>query len=219
MVKNKFVAIEGVDGCGKTTLVNQLKDKSALLGLDYTVNSPKTINEVHFHAARSLELLKQLIWPHEDWKEYAHIMPRDYWMYLQAAWYSVQSEHYYRPYLEDGNKILSDGWIYKFMAKLIIDGFDRDYVWSVFSNVIKPDMVILLDISPTFLFDRRENFSAYEKGSMIGATTKNGSSYIRYQEMIRAELLHFSRSLNWEVLSIEKYESPQDIAEKVIHLL
>lgn len=213
----KFIAVEGVDGCGKSTILDSIKLDVVRRG--YIVQSPKEINDMHFHAARSLEVLKKLIWPPEDWKTHAHVMPREYWMYLQAAWYSVQSEHFYKPSLRGNSKIITDGWVYKFMAKLAVDGFPAELIRSVFSNVTQPDLVVMLDVPPEVIYQRKRGFSAYEKGSMVGDVSDDGDSFFSYQHRVRKELLKFAELLNWHVLVIEKDETPAVTANRVIQLL
>lgn len=214
---NNFITIEGIDGCGKSTILDFIKD--TVEGGGYSVESPKNINDMHFHASRSLAELRKLIWPPEDWKSYAHIMPRDYWMYLQAAWYSVQSEHFYKPSLKKNNKIITDGWVYKFMAKLAVDGFPADLVESVFSNVAKPDLIVMLDVSPETIYQRKRGFSSYEKGSMIGEISDDGDSFISYQSQVRSELLKMASRCNWCILEIDQHETPETTANRFIQLL
>lgn len=212
-----FITIEGIDGCGKSTLLNLIKTDTEKHG--FQVESPKDIHDIHFHAARSLEVLKKLIWPPEDWKSFAHIMPREYWMYLQAAWYSVQSEHYFKPSLKSGKKIITDGWIYKFMAKLMVDGFPAELIHSVYANVAQPDLVVMLDVTPEVIYQRKRGFSAYEKGSMVGDISDDGHSFLSYQTLVRAELLKLAELYNWRVLCVEQDETPDVTAKRVLQLL
>lgn len=214
---HKFIAIEGIDGCGKSTILDLIKFDLANRGC--IVQSPKDINDMHFHAVRSLDILKKLIWPPENWKSHAHIMPREYWMYLQAAWYSVQSEHFYNPMLRQDNQIITDGWVFKFMAKLAVDGFPAELIHSVFSNICQPDFVIMLDVSPDIIYQRKRGFSAYEKGSMVGKVSDDGNSFISYQKRVREELLRLAEFFNWYVLEVEKDETPVVTADRVLKLL
>ncbi|CAI0878463.1 dTMP kinase [Serratia fonticola] len=212
-----FITIEGIDGCGKSTLLDFIKHDIENRG--YSIESAKEINNMHFHASRSLEELKKLIWPPEDWKSYAHVMPREYWMYLQAAWYTVQSEHFYKPSLKAHKKIITDGWVYKFMAKLAVDGFPSELINSVFSNVAKPDLVVMLDVAPDVIYQRKRGFSAYEKGSMIGDISNDGDSFISYQKQVRSALIKQANLHGWCILSVDQNETPAVTAHRFFQLL
>lgn len=158
MSKGKFVVIEGLDGCGKSTQIKLIKEKLDKLGMNTYVTAEPTDFETGAYLRRIL----------------SESLEKD--MYLQAALFLADRlEHITHPefgiqkFLNDGYIVICDRYYFSSFA---YQGTATDINWVMNTNlecerIIKPDLCIFLDVNPDICKKRidevREKPELYEK--------------------------------------------------------
>lgn len=158
MEKGKFIVIEGLDGSGKSTQINRLKENLEADGKKVYVTAEPTNFETGAYIRRILSdsLNKN--------------------MYLQGALFLADRlEHITHPefgikkYLEDGYTVICDRYYYSSFA---YQGTASDIDWVMDINlkcneILTPDLCIFLDVNPDTCKNRidtvREKPELYEK--------------------------------------------------------
>jgi len=212
-----LIVFEGIDGSGKSSLAQAL---IPLLGAPYEYCSHKSIGESHPHVAWSMRQLASLLWPEAERKHHAHLLPPGYWLALQVAWYEVLWEQVIKTKLASGTNLIVDGWVYKFMAKLLVEGEPGSKLYAHFGRLVQaPDRVILLQPSPTVVWQRKRGFSPFEMGSLSKFTDLGELSFINYQTRVEGELLGLARALSWQRLEVGSDEALSQTAQRLAELL
>lgn len=158
MEKGKFIVIEGLDGSGKSTQINRLKENLEADGKKVYVTAEPTNFETGAYIRRILSdsLNKN--------------------MYLQGALFLADRlEHITHPefgikkYLENGYTVICDRYYYSSFA---YQGTASDIDWVMDINlkcneILTPDLCIFLDVNPDTCKNRidtaREKPELYEK--------------------------------------------------------
>jgi len=202
-----LIVLIGVDGVGKTTLSRLVAKNLAELGVKELPH--RTIGDAEPHVEQSMSGIADLLWPKVN-TAFDHLLPAHFYIFLKAAWYSLFSELVAKPRLEQGQTLLTDGWYYKFIAKMTLDGFAEPYLNKIFSHVSEPDLVIMLDTDIPHLWERRSDFRHHELGLHEGYSELGRQSFIDYQTKVRQVLLEMAQRDGWDILWIEKDASIAD---------
>ena len=158
MSRGKFIVIEGLDGCGKSTQIRLIKEKLEKDGNKVYLTAEPTDFETGAYLRRILS--------NSENKD----------MYLQAALFLADRlEHITHPefginkYLDDGYIVLCDRYYFSSFA---YQGTASDIDWVMDTNlkcerILTPDLCIFLDVNPDTCKKRidevREKPELYEK--------------------------------------------------------
>ena len=158
MSRGKFIVIEGLDGCGKSTQLRLIKEGLEQYGKRVYLTAEPTNYETGEYIRRIL----------------SESLVKD--MYLQAALFLADRlEHITHPefgiekYLSDGYTVVCDRYYYSSFA---YQGTASDIDWVMRTNlecerVLKPDLCIFLDVNPDTCKSRidevRDRPELYEK--------------------------------------------------------
>lgn len=158
MKKGKFIVLEGLDGCGKSTQIQRLADTLKARGEKVYITAEPTDFETGNYLRRILA------------------ESQDKNMYLQAALFLADRlEHITHPefgirrYLNDGYTVICDRYYYSSFA---YQGTASDMDWVMEMNLrckemLTPDLCIFLDVNPGTCKERidrvREKPELYEK--------------------------------------------------------
>jgi len=195
----KLIAIEGADGSGRSTQIRLLTDW--LEGHGYaTVNvGLKRSNLV----SEELEAAMQ-----------GNVLSPITFSLFYATDFADQLENIIVPALRAGLLVLADRYIYTLIARDIVRGGNPEWVESLYSIALVPDVVFYLDVAPRFLVERNMQKSAqldyWESGMDIRLSRDIFDSFIRYQRLMRNEFRRMSEKYNFQVINGNR--SPRSIA-------
>ena len=212
-MKGKFIVLEGVDGVGKTTLASKLN-----LDEEFIHVKRKQISQMHDFIDSQMLKHNKLLWTEDGSMD--HLLPTTYWITLQAAWYILLTNFVIEPLLNEGKNVIVDGWYYKLKARLLLQGEDMEYVENIFKTILKPDIVILLNVEFEKIWERKNDFRAYEFGKFKNSNTEEKrESFIEYQTNTYKNLEKMANSSEkWNIVDLKNYniEECTDIVKKVI---
>ncbi len=125
----------GLDGCGKTTMINRLYDDFKLTRNIHLTKQP-TDN------VRNSQIFRTYM-DHEDHSAYEYRS-----LSLLAASDRVQHvSKVIRPALENGYIVLSDRYFYSCLANLNARGFEQDkWIYEIAGSIIQPDIAFFFDV-------------------------------------------------------------------------
>jgi len=167
LIRGLYVAVEGIDGAGKTTICKFLVDKLEKDG--YRV---KYVVEPYIKA------IKEFL--------YKYPTDPDVETYLFAADRIILQKSIIIPALEQGYIVISDRSIYSNIAYQSVRGLSEEFIVGVNRAIKYPDIVVLLDIDATTAIDRIK-----KAGRRL---TKFES--IEFLEKVRNKFLQISKRYN-----------------------
>lgn len=211
-----FVALEGIDGCGKTSLARAAADR------DLGDRQDSATDQVVFVSRRSVSTVDEfsrhlmtqnanMLWNSGD----ATTLSPAFWVTLQASWFTALSDTVIRPLLAEGATVVVDGWFYKFWSKLLNQGYSVAELEVIFGGAARPDHVIVVDPDVGEVFDRGRDFRPSEMGMHAGFGNLNRQTFIEYQAAGRERLLEFAQRWTWTVLPVDHGEPLARTAERV----
>jgi thymidylate kinase len=210
--RGRFIAVEGIDGAGKTTLAQIAARILAADGVTFCARkqvceAPKVVHD-------AMADLAALLWKRGDCRD-DNLLPPGFWLHLQAAWYAAYSHCLLAPQLAAGTTVLVDGWHYKFAAKLRMLGFSQTTLDAAFAQALAPDAVILLDIDPAQAWQRQRNFNQSELGLHQGYRALGRESFLSYQGEVLAGMREFAARYGWTILKLDATAAPAINAERL----
>ena len=154
-MKGKFIVLEGIDGCGKTTQIKELSEwlpKSGLINKNATlIKTREPGGSILGREIRDMILNNDKANPPSNLTEL-------------LLYYADRAEHISKiilPALQNGNWIISDRFS---GSTLAYQGYGRDIDVDIIKKLenivcpnIKPDITFLLQISPEESIKRRQN--------------------------------------------------------------
>ena len=154
-MKGKFIVLEGIDGCGKTTQINKLSKWLPKSGL---INKNKTLIKTREPGGSILgrEIRDMIL--NNNKSNSPSILTE---LLLYSADRAEHISKVILPALEDGNWIISDRFS---GSTLAYQGYGREIGIDIIKKLenivcqnIKPDLTIFLEISPEESILRRKN--------------------------------------------------------------
>lgn len=231
----RFIAMEGTDGVGKTSLARRLADISyetavARLAEPTAVITPnvaagtlvfvprRQISATSAYAATLMEHLSTMLWHSGD----APDLSDAFWVSLQAAWFTAHTETVVGPLLGAGFDVLVDGWLYKFFAKLLLQGFTEPDLAVIFDRVRMPDSVLLLLADVGAVYDRRSDFRPAELGMHAGygdLGDLNRNTFVDYQTRTALNLQDLADRHGWRTAQLDPDEPISTTADRLAPII
>ncbi len=179
--KGRLIVVEGPDGSGRSTQVDQIIAKLEAAGHAVVTTGLKRselIGSGILEAKHKLPLGKKTL------------------ALFYAADFADQLEHRIIPALHAGYVVVADRYIYTLMARSNVRGTGRGWSHDLFGFAIKPDLVFYLDVPPEELFHRvfqkYGTLDYYESGADMGLSDDLYESFVIYQEKIAKEFAHLA---------------------------
>ncbi len=213
-----FVCLEGIDGAGKTTAADLASRLLRERGLAVESFDKKKALFGSQYVRRHMAGLREVIWGHPADDPYLELGDW-HWIYLQAAWYSAASRCAVQPLTEAGFVVLTDTWLHKFLAKLALrPHVDLDRARAVFADLVRPDLVIQLDLDPATAAARKASFGISEAGNHEGSVELSTGSFVAYQRRLSAVLDEWGQAEYWLRLDVNAL-APEEVAAQVAELV
>ena len=176
----KFVCIEGVDGCGKTTQARLLVKNLRRRDLDAVYTTEPTVGKVG-------KLIRSFVLAREERVSVA----------LEALLFAADRVDHVKnevePLLRQGKIVVCDRYVYSSLAYQGAAGLDTDWIDCVNRFALKPDVALLLDVPPEVVVSRLKT----KKSVMENMTNlrKVRELYVQLVDQNRMVLLNGNRSI------------------------
>ena len=188
-MKGKFIVIEGIDGCGKTTQINKLFKWLPNSGL-FEKNT-KLVKTREPGGSPLGEKLRELILDNDDTNKPSGLAE----LLLYSADRAEHDSKIISPALKRKDWVISDRYA---DSTLAYQGFGRNIDLEIIKNIESiacqgeyPDMTIFLEISPEESITRRTN----------KIPDRIESEGLKFLEKVNQGFKLIAKEKNWEVIS------------------
>jgi len=188
-----LIVIEGPDSSGRTTHVQLLAD--------WLQHNGYPVAQVGL--TRSRLVGKDL----ESAKGGNVLSPRTMSLFYATDFYD-QLENTIVPALRAGYVVLADRYIFTPIARDTVRGADPQWLESLYSKAIVPDIVFYFQVSTRTLVDRTLSSTAeldyWESGMDLGLSRDWFGSFLRYQKRLRAGFGRLARSYGFVTVNANR---------------
>jgi hypothetical protein len=200
----RFIALEGPDGIGKTTLAAALGEityDEAVKGLPgdrrpLAFVSRRQVSGTSDWTAKIMEHVATVLWHSGDSTD----LPDSFWVSAQVAWFTAHATNVLEPLMRAGFDVIVDGWIYKFWSKLLLQGYARADLETIFDR-------------------QTRGFRASELGMHAGYTELNRASFVEYQQQ-GSHLLHeLAEEAGWPILRVWSGETVEETTNRLMTVI
>ena len=172
----KLIAVEGLDGSGKSTQIYLVKRWLELQG-----------SRVYFTEWNSSLLVKKAT---SKGKKRQLLTPTTFSL-IHATDFADRYERQILPLLRAGFIVLADRYIYTALARDAVRGVNRDWVEKIYSFAVQPDITfyfkVPLEVSLNRILEGRPSLKYHEAGLDMGWSTDPYESFRIFQGKILKE--------------------------------
>ncbi|HEX4120352.1 MAG TPA: thymidylate kinase [Verrucomicrobiae bacterium] len=202
----RLVAVEGLDGSGKSTQIYLLKRWLELQGL-----------KVFFSEWNSSTLVKNAT---SKGKKRELLSPTTFSL-IHATDFADRYERQLLPLLRAGYLVLCDRYIFTAFARDTVRGCPPDWVRGLYSFAAMPDLVFFfkapLEISLQRILDGRPQLKYFEAGMDMQLSTDPYESFRIFQGRILEQYLAMSTDFNFLVIDgSQPIEAQQSIVRDLV---
>lgn len=204
-IKGKFIVLEGTDGVGRSTQIEELRKWLEVKGYGVATTG----------WTRSPLMGKAI-----DEAKSGHTLNVNTYNLLYAADLADRLEHEIIPALRSGFVVLADRYSYTAFARSIVRGADRQWIRKVFGFALEPDAVFYMRISIEDLIPRvinsqnlnkryweeqsGEGMDYWESGMDLHLGEDFYDSFIQYQKAILKEFDRMTTEFDFRVVDAAK---------------
>lgn len=174
--RGKLIAVEGLDGSGKSTQIYLLKRWLELQNLKVT-----------FTEWNSSELVKAAT---KRGKKQQLLTPTTFSL-IHATDFAHRYERHVVPLLRQGYLVLSDRYVFTAFARDTVRGCDRDWLRNLYSFAVQPDITFYYDVPLQTAVGRimsgRPVLKYHEAGLDLGLSKDPEESFQLFQGRIKEE--------------------------------
>jgi dTMP kinase len=174
--RGKLIAVEGLDGSGKSTQIYLLKRWLELQNLK--VSFTEWNSSVLVKAATKRGKKQQLLTPTT-------------FSLIHATDFAHRYERHVVPLLRQGYVVLADRYVFTALARDAVRGCDRDWVRNLYSFAVVPDITFYFDVPLQTAIGRilsgRPVLKYHEAGMDLGLSKDPEESFQLFQGRIKEE--------------------------------
>jgi dTMP kinase len=202
----KLIAVEGLDGSGKSTQVYLLKRWLELEGY-----------KVFFTEWNSSAIVKRAT---RKGKKRQLLTPTTFSL-IHCTDFADRYERQVLPLLNAGYIVLADRWVFTAFARDAVRGVDRAWLRKLYSYALKPDVTFYFDVplktALARILDGRTRVKYHEAGMDMGYSTDPYESFGIFQGKINQEYRRMVRE--YDFITIDATEAPDIQQTKVREIL
>ena len=198
-LKGKLIAIEGIDGVGRSTHIEMLQEWLEVQGYGVMTTGWTRSSLM----SKTIEVAKQ-----------GNILDRWSLSLLYATDFADRLEHQIIPALRSGFIVLADRYIYTAFARDVVRSGDRKWIRDVFGFALLPDLVCYLRIDVDTLALRvieSNGMNYWESGMDLKLGADLYDSFKKYQGLLIEEFDKMVEEFHFEVVDARK--PPEEIQE------
>jgi dTMP kinase len=212
----RYIVLEGIDGCGKTTTARALSEtlhRAVLLDRKGTRDPDPWV--AHFFSGVGASL-----WGAEPTSP-VHLIPEHTWLHLHAAWCWLVHERRIAPLLAQGVDVVADAWWSKPLARNAVHELgDHEAATQLFAHVPAPDVTLFLDVEPVVASARRTTWKESELGAHGGLFHGTPQErFITYQGRVRKALQRMAQQHGWATVRPQVTDSPEVVLKMVARVI
>jgi dTMP kinase len=205
-IPGKLIAVEGLDGSGKSTQIG-------LLRRWFELESYK----VFFTEWNSSPLVKKAT---RKGKKEKLLTPTTFSL-IHATDFADRYERQILPLLRAGYIVLADRYCYTAFARDAVRGCDRQWVRKLYSFARAPDITFFFDVPLDIALGRilagRPEVKYHEAGMDLGLSSDPFESFRIFQGLINAEYQHMKKECGFVAIDAAKPpEEQQQIMRKIV---
>jgi dTMP kinase len=202
----KLIAVEGLDGSGKSTQVYLLKRWLELEG--YKVSFTEWNSSAIVKRATRKGKKRQLLTPTT-------------FSLIHCTDFADRYERQVLPLLNAGYIVLADRWVFTAFARDAVRGVDRTWLRKLYSYALKPDVTFYFDVPLKTalgrILDGRTRIKYHEAGMDMGYSADPYESFGIFQGKINQEYRRMVRE--YDFITIDATEAPDIQQTKVREIL
>jgi dTMP kinase len=202
----RLIAVEGLDGSGKSTQIYLLKRWLEMLGL-----------KVFFSEWNSSELVKSAT---SKGKKMTLLTPTTFSL-IHATDFADRYERQLLPLLRAGYLVLCDRYFFTAFARDTVRGCQPKWVRGIYSYAALPDITFFfkasLEVSLQRILDGRPQLKYFEAGMDLRLSNDPYESFRLFQGRILEQYLAMSTEFNFRVMDANQpIESQQSIVRDIV---
>jgi dTMP kinase len=204
-LSGKLIVIEGTDGVGRSTQIEDIKRWLEIKGFGVVTTGWK----------RSPLMVKAI-----DEAKSGHTLNVNTYSLLYAADFADRLENQIIPALKAGFVVLADRYIYTAFARAIVRGASSEWIRAVFGFALEPDAVFYMKIKINDLIPRvintatmakrywteqaGEGMDYWESGMDLRLGEDFYDSFVEYQKRVLAEFDAMAKEYKFRVVDAAK---------------
>ncbi|MEQ8451794.1 MAG: hypothetical protein RIB97_19170 [Nitratireductor sp.] len=212
-----LIAIEGIDGAGKTHISRKLARALSASGRRAVYVDKKDLSFGDGFADGRLALLKEALWPSRG-EPGQDLLGTRFYLHLLAAWFAAAGQYFRRQAARDSGALhVMDGSYFRVIAKAHLrSGIAIEELRGFFTDAAEPDLVVLLDLEPRVAWARRSSFRETEIGRWDGFAGDPQDAFCAYQQKVRQILRRLGEQQGWVVVDQGRLHDDADIVGHIV---
>ncbi|MFN8389734.1 MAG: dTMP kinase [Bdellovibrionota bacterium] len=205
-IPGKLIAVEGLDGSGKSTQISLLKRWMELEGY-----------KVFFTEWNSSAIVKKAT---RRGKKGQLLTPTTFSL-IHATDFADRYERQILPLLRAGYIVLADRYIYTAFVRDVVRGCNQEWIETLYQFVRHPDITLFFNVPLEVALDRiltgRPQLKFHEAGMDLGLSENIEESFKLFQKMIYDE---YHRSIaKYNFVVIDAVKPPEEQQQQVRNLV